>query len=678
MMKKIELLLILTLFTFLFIPTIYTSASDAFYENEYPYDTYTVDYEGNLTYTQTAYTPVGVLNRNIELSAPEDLYIKDDFVYVADTGNHRIAVLDYSGNLVLEIGLDILSKPTGVHVSVDDFLYVADSENQLVYKFDLSGNLIRIFSRPVEPLFGSTSPYTPIKVVVGSGENIYVIGDGSTSGVIQLNYDGSFLGYFGVNLSNKSLIERIADVFVKPGEYASTTPPSPTNIAINSKSLVYTSTPNTTSALKKLDVNGNNILTTTNYNPENNVVDLSVDEIGYLYALYDDGFIAEYDPFGHLLFAFDIMESSSNTLGLIQTPAGIQIDSYQNLFVLDSGRGEIITYEPSSFATLVHQAINLYNEGNYTESTFLFEAILKQNDNFALAHSALGKAYFQNNDLNGALDEYFKANDVKGYSETYWKIRDIWLKENLGLVFVIIIILTVISSASKILNKRTSVFAGVNSKIKTIKENPNVRRYTLIIDVMKHPINSFYEIKREKRSNIGTAVILLFILFIEYLLMIKYTGFIFNSQASIIRVGLVMAVFFGIITLFIFSNYLVSTLFDGEGWLKDVFIAMTYAFSPMIVFLIPFILLSNVLSLNETILYQLFAYFMMIYTLILIFIGIKEIHNYEIKETFKIILITIFTMFIIALILFIIYVFGSQLWSFIESWVKEVFFRVFK
>jgi hypothetical protein len=222
------------------------------------------------------------------------------------------------------------------------------------------------------------------------------------------------------------------------------------------------------------------------------------------------------------------------------------------------------------------------------------------------------------------------------------------------------------------------VFAGINSKIKTIKENPNVRRYTLIIDVMKHPINSFYEIKREKRSNIGTAVILLFILFIEYLLMIKYTGFIFNSQASIIRVGLVMAVFFGIITLFIFSNYLVSTLFDGEGWLKDVFIAMTYAFSPMIVFLIPFILLSNVLSLNETILYQLFAYFMMIYTLILIFIGIKEIHNYEIKETFKIILITIFTMFIIALILFIIYVFGSQLWSFIESWVKEVFFRVFK
>ncbi|MCK7484171.1 MAG: hypothetical protein MZU97_00475 [Bacillus subtilis] len=35
-------------------------------------------------------------------------------------------------------------------------------------------------------------------------------------------------------------IQRIADLFVKEGEYAGTTPPSPTNIAISNQSLVYT------------------------------------------------------------------------------------------------------------------------------------------------------------------------------------------------------------------------------------------------------------------------------------------------------------------------------------------------------------------------------------------------------------------------------------------------------
>ncbi|XMB72301.1 YIP1 family protein [Mycoplasmatota bacterium WC30] len=677
-MKKIMIAAILSLIAFISIPMLQLNAETSFYENEYPYDTYTVDYEGNLTFTQTAYTPVGILNRNVELLNPEDLYIKDDLVYVADTGNHRIAVLDYSGNLVREIGLDDLDKPTGVFVSEADYVYVADKGMQLVYKYDLEGVLIRTFDRPGEPLFGENSPYTPIKVVVGSGENIYVIGDGSTSGVIQLNYDGSFLGYFGVNLSDKSFLEKIADIFVVKGEFAKNTPPSPTNISINDKSLVYTSTPNTINALKKLDVNGNNILTTVNYNEEQSVVDISVDSKGYLYAIYDDGFIAEYDPNGNLLFAFDVMSSSSNILGLIQNPSSIQVDDYQNIFVLDMGNSEVITYQPSSFTNLVHSAIDLYNEGNYEESKVLFEAILKQNDNFALAHSALGKSYYQESQYEDSLNEYHMANNVDGYSLTFWKIRDLWLKDNLSLIFIIILAVIFVSVLVKQVNKRTPVFNSINSSISNFKKKKSVRRFSLIFYVLKHPIDAVYEIKREKRSNVLTAFILLVILFVEYLLMLNYTGFIFNTNIENIHLGIETSKFFGVILLFIFSNYLISTLYDGEGWLKQIFIVVIYALSPIIVFLPFYIILSNFLTLNEVILLQLLSFFIISYTLVLIFIGIREVHNYEIKETFKNILLTIFTMFLIVLICFIVYVFGSQLIDFLVSWVKEVFFRVFK
>lgn len=676
-MKKLILLAVLNLLLLSLIPLTYVEGISNLYENELPYDTFTVDYEGNLTYTQTAFTPVGILNRSVSLLEPQDIYIKDDLIYVADTGNHRVVVFDYSGNLVLEIGTAILDKPTGIHVSSDDYLYVADQGNELVYKFDLLGELVRTYGRPSEPLFGSQSLYVPSKIAVGSGENIYIIGNGSTSGVIQLNYDGSFLGYFGVNLSDKSFIERVADIFVKPGEYASNTPPSPTNIAISSKSLVYTATPNTVNALKKLDVNGNNILTTINYNPEVNIVDISVNDLGYVYAVYEDGIIVEYDPSGNLLFAFDIVQSNSNVYGLIQRPSGIQIDEYQNLFVLDMGKNEVFVYQPSSFSSLVHQAIDLYNQGRYIESTDFFEAILFENDNFALAHSALGKAYYQDGLLEEAKNEYFLANDIPGYSETYWKLRDIWLKDNLGTVFSLILIFIVVSIVLKQLNKRTMVFAPINQKITQIKQNPFIRKITLISDTMKHPINSYYEIKREKRSDILTAFFILIILFIEYLMLLKFTGFVFNSYSSQIKIGLEIVKFFGVIGLFIFSNYLVSTLYEGEGWLKDVFIATVYALSPLIVMLVPFIVISNVLTLNEMIIYQLFAGIMILYTIILVFIGIKEIHNYEIKETIKNLLLTLFVMLIIVLILFIIYVFGSQLWNFLGSLIKEAFNRVF-
>ncbi|MBU1145564.1 MAG: DUF1282 family protein [Firmicutes bacterium] len=677
-MKKILIVINLMLLCFLFIPSSFVLADTVFYENEYPYDTFTVDYEGNLTFTQTAYTPVGVLNRDVVLLNPEDLYVKDDLVYIADTGNHRVVVLDYSGNVILEIGADVLNQPTGIHVSLEDYLYVADKGNQLVYKFDLDGTLIRTFGRPTEPLFGSGSPYVPIKVVVGSGENIYVIGDGSTSGVIQLNYDGSFLGYFGVNLSNKSVIERIADLFVLPGEYARNMPPSPTNIAINPKSLVYTSTPNTMYALKKLDVNGNDILTASNYNVEQNVVDLTVNTEGYLYGIYDDGLIVEYDPSGNLLFAFDVMKSNSNVLGLIQSPSAIQIDDYNNLFVLDMGKNEVVVYQPSSFATLVHEAIDMYNQGKYLESTLLFESILDQNNNFALAHSALGKAYYQDELFDKALEEYLLANDLPGYTETYWKIRDIWLKDNLSLVFSLILGFIFVFQIVKVVNKKTQVFATVNHQSKRFFSLPSVRKFTLIFYVTKHPIDAYYEIKRKKRSDVLTSVIILLVLFIEYLCLLKFTGFVFNHYADNINLFFEAIKFFGVIGLFIFSNYLIATLSDGEGWLKDVFIASVYALSPLLLGIIPLIILSNILTLNESVLYDLFLYFIIIYTLVLVFLGIKEIHNYEIKETIKNLLLTIFTMFIIILILFIIYVFGSQLWDFISSWTKEVFFRVFK
>lgn len=675
-MNKILKILVLSLIIFVSIPTVFVHASEHF-ENEYPYDTYTVDYSGNLTYTQTAYTPVGVFNRDLELFNPEDIYIKDDLVYVADTGNKRVVVLDYSGVLQLEIGLGVLEQPTGVFVSEDDFLYVADKTNQLVYKYDLDGVLIRTFGRPTEPLFGEDSPFTPIKVVVGSGENIYIIGDGSTSGVIQLNYDGSFLGYFGVNLSDKSLIQRIADVFVNEDEYASSTPPSPTNIAINSKSLVYTSTPNTETALKKLDVNGSNILTTTNYHVEQNIVDISVDDSGYLYAIYDDGFIAEYDPNGNLIFAFDVVSSSTNRLGLIQNPSAIQIDSHGNLFVLDKGRSEIVTYQPTNFTSLVHDAIDFYNQGNYAESTTYFEAILNQNDNFALAHSALGKAYYQNGDYDQALNEYFKANDIQGYSTTFWKIRDIWLKDNLTVVFVLLISLIVLSKTIKLVNRKSNVFAPVNKKISKVKTNKQVRKYTLVFHIMKHPIDSNYEIKREKRADYLSATIVLFVLFIEYLLYLSLSGYIFTGNVENINLGMEAAKFFGLIFLFIFSNYLVSTLHNGEGWFKDVYISVIYSLSPMIILLPFYIILTNLLTLNETILLDILGFVMITYTLVLVFVAVREIHNYEIKETFKNIFITLFTMAIIIIVGFIVYVFGNQLIDFLISWFKEVFFRVF-
>ena len=60
------------------------------------------------------------------------------------------------------------------------------------------------------------------------------------------------------------------------------------------------------------------------------------------------------------------------------------------------------------------------------------------------------------------------------------------------------------------------------------------------------------------------------------------------------------------------------------------------------------------------------------------FISIKEINDYTVKETIKIILLTIFTILIVCLLAFIIYVLWSQVIDFVSSLVGEVVYKIAK
>ena len=67
---------------------------------------------------------------------------------------------------------------------------------------------------------------------------MYIAGEGSTNGLIQLNYAGDFLGFYGTNDTNKSWYEKLASIFNL--DLAKTIPVSPQNLAIDEKGSVFT------------------------------------------------------------------------------------------------------------------------------------------------------------------------------------------------------------------------------------------------------------------------------------------------------------------------------------------------------------------------------------------------------------------------------------------------------
>ena len=67
---------------------------------------------------------------------------------------------------------------------------------------------------------------------------------------------------------------------------------------------------------------------------------------------------------------------------------------------------------------------------------------------------------------------------------------------------------------------------------------------------------------------------------------------------------------------------------------------------------------------------------MIVWVAVLIVISVREINNYTVGETVKILLLTLFTILIVCLLVFILYVLWAQVFDFLQSVVREAVYRI--
>ena len=101
------------------------------------------------------------------------------------------------------------------------------------------------------------------------------------------------------------------------------------------------------------------------------------------------------------------------------------------------------------------------------------------------------------------------------------------------------------------------------------------------------------------------------------------------------------------------SNYLDTSLHDGIGNFKQIYIMFTYALGPLLISLLSVTVLTHFLTLSEVFFINAFMYVGIIYTVILIFLGIVETHQYTGKKAFKSILMSLLFSLIIIVVLII-------------------------
>lgn len=651
---------------------------------ETPYKTYTVDGYGWVSETQAAYTPLRSITKagDESFDTPMDMMIAaDGHIYVADAGKKLILVSDLEGNLIQTIGEGILQSPYGVYVTADGSVYVADKAAEKIVVFDAGGNVIQEYGKPDSPMYGTNQTFKPIKIAVNAGGNMYIICEGNTNGIVQISPadGGSFLGYFGTNytmLSPFQIIQRIILTDAQRARLLSNIPSTPTNLAIDENGLIYTVTQGDAQlSLKKLNIAGTNMLDPDSYYADLPAA-LTVGNYENIIVADSDGYIYEYNSEGELLFVFGGRDDGRFRIGLCGKVEATAVDVEDNIYVLDSDKKQIHVFEPTEFTDLIHDSLSLYAKGRYTESKEPLTQVLRMNSLFDYANKAMGRAYLQEENYQEALKYAELSKDFDGYSDAFWEVRNLWLQNNLVPAFFLILAIVILWQVIKQLQKRKGILNPVKERMTGFSNRTLVSQLRYSGYFIKHPIDGCYGVRREGKCSLLCANILIG-LFILLTVVNKYfCGFLFKTIREgrynlVSDIGQVILVF-AVMTL---CNYLVVTINEGEGSLKQVYCAFAYCLVPYIL-LKPFvIILSNLITYNETFLVQFANVFIFAWIGILLFLAVKEINNYSVMETIKIILLTLFTVLIMALIVFIVYVLFSQVIDFIVTVFREVVYR---
>lgn len=666
------------------------------------YDSFTYTVSEGKTYivdSPAPYRPIGKITAQtlgVSFSSPSDMYVADDGIFISDNVENCIIYIDFDFNVKKVYKTfenngkkESFSQPQGI-CAVNGKLYIADSGNKRVVVLDKDGKLISVIERPDSTLLSATLDFVPQKVDVDNDGRIYVIVKGVYEGIMEFYEDGSFGGFVGSipvaadplavlwkKLLSKEQSQKL-ERFI-PVEY--------TNICLDEDGFIYSVSlmADNQDNIRRINASGSDILIRDSLggidisgavlcsNIDNseeivsNLVDIIVDDNGLYYVLDSKyGRIFTYDNRGNMLFAFSGMNIEQNGSFTNATAMALIGDI---VCVSDSENANITLFERTDYANAIFNATSLYREDKYTESIEAWNEVLQYNGNFTLAYSMIGKALYQLGDYSQSMQYYKKAIDQEGYSKSFERWRDDLYSKYFFYFVVGIVLLVILIFVTTFIFRRY-----IKKNIK--KENKIFKDLKYPFYVIFHPFDGFWDLKYEKRGKAWVSTLLILSTIIVMTLERALTGFAVSStpgfkidliyQFKLILVPLV---------LFIVSNMSITTLMDGKGSFKDLYIASGYVLLPFVVIKLPLVLLSNILTQTEASYLILLNAIAIIWVIFLIFCALMSIHEYTAGKAIATIILTIVAMVIICFICVLFFSLFSELIGFLYTLFREMLYR---
>ena len=398
----------------------------------------------------------------------EDIFVTEDRFFLVDMTAAKLVVTDKDFN-VLDVIQSFdefdendnlvtthkLVRPRGVFVTDDGDIYIADENNQrdgFIYILDQDYGFVARHGRPDHPTYTS-EVFRPSKIVVDVARRMYVVVIGAFDGIVELQRDGKFSRFVGVqpvqvnpidllwrNFMSREQLERV--LLFLPVEYM--------GMSIDKEGFIYASASGTSSApIQRINPRGSDVLRRTGYvQPIGDVVrmpnqnrsgltSITVNAYG-MYSVLDrtNKKIFTYNDEGYLNY---VIGFEGDFEGNFLFPTSISYDN-ELLIVSDSTdtRTIITVFEPTDFGAKVNLANRLTYQGDSIEAAEVWREILDMNTNYSLAYIGIGHANFRQREYELAMESYRLGQDRINYSKAYKEYRRIRFEQHFPVIGSII------------------------------------------------------------------------------------------------------------------------------------------------------------------------------------------------------------------------------------------------
>lgn len=414
------------------------------------------------------------------LRSAAGLFVRNDDLYICDSGNNRILQLCFRTDgvdFVREItgtadGAQTLKTPSDVFVTDEGELVIADGGNNRLLVLDKELNLMTAITKPDDPTVDQTIPFKPNKLVVTAG-HIYVQATSVNKGLMEFTMDGQFVGYIGaspVKFDWEDYLWKVLSTDAQREAMVAFVPTEYNNVALDSEGFLFVTNSvfnnselrsGQAEPIRRLNLKGSNILI---QNGNSNVigdliwgkdgpskfVDVTALDDGTYYILDSTrSRIFAYDSQGNMLYAFGGIGTRE---GYFTTPVALDHHG-RDLVVLDSYSGLVTVMKHTVFGSLVADAVDAYNIGDYDTSKEYWEEVLRYNGSYEMAYSGIGKVLLRNGNYEEALEYLKYAKDYYYYSKAWKLYRKDWIEENILWIMAVIVLSVAVSLIWKLIRK---------------------------------------------------------------------------------------------------------------------------------------------------------------------------------------------------------------------------------